>query len=42
MAKLTTAIRDRITATSFAFPKQRKEPLEMPLTYAMLRPASIR
>jgi hypothetical protein len=28
MAKLTTAIRDRITATSFAFPKQRKEPLE--------------
>lgn len=28
MAKLTTATRDRLTATSFAFPKQRKEPLE--------------
>jgi len=28
MAKLTTATRDRISATKFAFPKQRKEPLE--------------
>jgi hypothetical protein len=28
MAKLTTATRDRLTSTSFAFPKQRKEPLE--------------
>ncbi|MFZ0362438.1 MAG: DUF6582 domain-containing protein [Terriglobales bacterium] len=28
MAKLTTAMRDRISATKFAFPKQRKEPLE--------------
>lgn len=28
MAKLTTAGRDRISATKFAFPKQRKEPLE--------------
>src|SRR6202051_1708259 len=28
MAKLTTATRDRITAKKFAFPKQRKEPLE--------------
>ena len=28
MAKLTTATRDRITAEKFAFPKQRKEPLE--------------
>jgi hypothetical protein len=28
MAKLTTAARDRISATKFAFPKQRKEPLE--------------
>ncbi len=28
MAKLTTATRNRITAAKFAFPKQRKEPLE--------------
>ncbi len=28
MAKLKTATRDRIPATKFAFPKQRKEPLE--------------
>lgn len=28
MAKLTTATRDRLTAKKFAFPKQRKEPLE--------------
>ncbi len=28
MAKLTTVTRDRITAKKFAFPKQRKEPLE--------------
>ena len=28
MAKLTKAGRDRISATKFAFPKQRKEPLE--------------
>jgi hypothetical protein len=28
MAKLTNPVRDRITATKFAFPKQRKEPLE--------------
>jgi hypothetical protein len=28
MAKLTTSVRDRISATKFAFPKQRKEPLE--------------
>ena len=28
MAKLTTSVRDRISATRFAFPKQRKEPLE--------------
>jgi hypothetical protein len=28
MAKLTIATRDRISATKFAFPKQRKEPLE--------------
>jgi hypothetical protein len=28
MAKLTQAGRDRISATKFAFPKQRKEPLE--------------
>lgn len=28
MAKLTTATRDRISVTKFAFPKQRKEPLE--------------
>jgi hypothetical protein len=28
MAKLTTGTRDRITAEKFAFPKQRKEPLE--------------
>ena len=28
MAKLTTPARDRISATKFAFPKQRKEPLE--------------
>jgi hypothetical protein len=28
MAKLTTATRDRISDTKFAFPKQRKEPLE--------------
>jgi hypothetical protein len=28
MAKLTMAARDRISATKFAFPKQRKEPLE--------------
>jgi len=28
MAKLTVAARDRISATKFAFPKQRKEPLE--------------
>jgi hypothetical protein len=28
MAKLTESVRDRITATKFAFPKQRKEPLE--------------
>jgi hypothetical protein len=28
MAKLTKPARDRITATKFAFPKQRKEPLE--------------
>jgi hypothetical protein len=28
MAKLTTVTRDRITAEKFAFPKQRKEPLE--------------
>ena len=28
MAKLTAAVRDRIPATRFAFPKQRKEPLE--------------
>jgi cell division protein FtsX len=28
MAKLTTTARDRIPATKFAFPKQRKEPLE--------------
>jgi hypothetical protein len=28
MAKLTNRVRDRITATKFAFPKQRKEPLE--------------
>jgi hypothetical protein len=28
MAKLTAATRDRISATKFAFPKQRKEPLE--------------
>ena len=28
MAKLTKPTRDRISATKFAFPKQRKEPLE--------------
>ena len=28
MAKLTKPARDRISATRFAFPKQRKEPLE--------------
>jgi hypothetical protein len=28
MAKLTKPVRDRISATKFAFPKQRKEPLE--------------
>ena len=28
MAKLNEATRDRIPATKFAFPKQRKEPLE--------------
>ena len=28
MAKLTESARDRIPATKFAFPKQRKEPLE--------------
>jgi cell division protein FtsX len=28
MAKLTTTARDRISVTKFAFPKQRKEPLE--------------
>ena len=28
MAKLMKPARDRITATKFAFPKQRKEPLE--------------
>jgi hypothetical protein len=28
MAKLTQPTRDRISATKFAFPKQRKEPLE--------------
>ena len=28
MAKLTQAGRDRISATKFAFPTQRKEPLE--------------
>ena len=28
MAKLDEAARDRIPATKFAFPKQRKEPLE--------------
>jgi hypothetical protein len=28
MAKLTEAARERIPATKFAFPKQRKEPLE--------------
>jgi hypothetical protein len=28
MAKLTNPARDRISATKFAFPKQRKEPLE--------------
>jgi hypothetical protein len=28
MAKLKTATRDRIPAAKFAFPKQRKEPLE--------------
>jgi len=28
MAKLTKPARDRITAIKFAFPKQRKEPLE--------------
>ena len=28
MAKLTKPARDRITAPKFAFPKQRKEPLE--------------
>jgi len=28
MAKLTKPARDRISATKFAFPKQRKEPLD--------------
>jgi len=28
MAKLTKPVRDRIPGTKFAFPKQRKEPLE--------------
>ena len=28
MAKLAKPARDRISATKFAFPKQRKEPLE--------------
>ena len=28
MAKLTNPARNRISATKFAFPKQRKEPLE--------------
>src|ERR1700692_1545530 len=28
MAKLTKPVRDRISSTKFAFPKQRKEPLE--------------
>ena len=28
MAKLTKPVRDRISATKFALPKQRKEPLE--------------
>ena len=28
MSKLTEAKRDKISATQFAFPKQRKEPLE--------------
>jgi hypothetical protein len=28
MAKLTTATRDRLSVTKFAFPKQRKEQLE--------------
>jgi hypothetical protein len=42
MAKLTKPARDRILATKFAFPKQRKEPLETPLTYATRLPASTR
>jgi len=42
MAKLTKPVRDRISVTKFAFPKQRKEPLEMPLTYATLSRASSR
>jgi hypothetical protein len=28
MAKITQSARDRISTTKFAFPKQRKEPLE--------------
>ena len=28
MARLTKPVRDRISASKFAFPKQRKEPLE--------------
>ncbi len=28
MAKLSTSARERISTTKFAFPKQRKEPLE--------------
>jgi hypothetical protein len=28
MAKLTKPVRDRISGTKFAFPKERKEPLE--------------
>ncbi len=28
MSKLTKPVRDRISASKFAFPKQRKEPLE--------------
>jgi len=42
MAKLTKAARDGISATKFAFPKQRKEPLETRLTCGTRSRASTR
>ena len=37
MAKLNEAVRDRIPATKFAFPKQRKEPWEAHVRNAAAR-----